>query len=88
MTVILRSANLGRYVQERTHRHGHILHPAKSRDDDILINGVAVSSLLSGHFLVNINVYLQQKQFELRVFHIENISQCQEDQSFHGIIRT
>jgi len=43
---ILRSANLRQHVQERTHRHGHILYLVISRDDDILINGVPVSSLL------------------------------------------
>ena len=54
-----RSANLRQHVQEWTHRHGHILDLVIFRDDDNLIKGVCVSSMLSDHSLVNINVSLQ-----------------------------
>ena len=53
---ILRSANLRQHVQERTHRHGLILDLVISRDGDILIKGVSVSSMMSDHFVININV--------------------------------
>ena len=55
---ILRSANLRQQVQERTERHGHMLDLVISRDDDNLVKGVSVSSMLSDHFLININVSL------------------------------
>ncbi|KAK2138836.1 hypothetical protein LSH36_2340g00003, partial [Paralvinella palmiformis] len=58
---IRRSANLRQHVQERTHRQGHILDLVISRDDDNLIKGVSVSSMLSDHFLVDINVSLQKQ---------------------------
>ena len=48
------------YVQERTHRHGHILDFVMSRDDDNLIKGISVSSMLSNHFLIYIDVSLQK----------------------------
>ena len=54
---ILRSANLRQHIEERTHRHGHILDLVISRD-----KGVSVSYMLSDHFLINSNVPLQ-KQF-------------------------
>jgi len=57
---ILQSANLTQHVTERTHKHGHILDLVISRDDDNLINEVSVSSMLSDHFLVNIDVSLQK----------------------------
>ena len=43
-----------------TQRHGHILDLFISRDDEILITGMFVSSMLSDHFLININVSLQK----------------------------
>ena len=49
------------HVQERTHRHGHILDLVISYDDDNLIKGVSVSSMLCDHFLVNINVSVLAK---------------------------
>ncbi|KAK2169189.1 hypothetical protein LSH36_12g34021 [Paralvinella palmiformis] len=64
---ILRSANLRQHVQERTHRHGHILDLVISRDDDNLIKGVSVSSMLSDHFLVDINVSLQKQSVSAKV---------------------
>jgi len=67
MADILRSANLRQHVQERTHRHGHILDLVISRDDDNLIRGVSVSSMLSDHFLVNINVSLQKQSVSAKV---------------------
>ena len=42
-------------MQERTHRHGHILDRVIYRDNDNL------SSMLSGNFFVNINVSLQKQ---------------------------
>ena len=68
---ILRSANLR---QERTHSHGHILDLVISRDDDNLIKGVSVSSMLSDNFLININISLQKQSVPSKVIHIENIS--------------
>ena len=58
---VLRSANLRQHVKERTHRHGHILDIAISRDDDNLIKCVSVYSMLSDHFLININVSLRKQ---------------------------
>ena len=60
---ILKSANPQQHVQERTLRHGHILDLVISRDNDNLINGVSVSSILSDHFLVSINASLQKQCF-------------------------
>ena len=70
---ILKSANLGQHVQERTHRHRHILDLVISRDDDNLIKGVSVSSMLSDHFLVNNGVSLQKIMFLPKLFHTETI---------------
>jgi len=39
---ILRFANLGKHVQERTHRHGHLVDIVISRDDDYFIKDVSV----------------------------------------------
>jgi len=64
---ILRSANLRQHVQERTHRHGHILDLVISRDDDNLIKAVYVSSMLSDHLLININVSLQKQSVSAKV---------------------
>ena len=60
-------ANLRQHVQERTHRHGHILDLVISRDDDNLVKGVSVSSMLSDHSLVNINVSLQKQSVSAKV---------------------
>jgi len=64
---ILRSANLRQHVQERTHRHGHILDLVISCDDDNLIKGVSASSMVSDHFLVNINVSLHKQSVSAKV---------------------
>jgi len=64
---ILRSANLRQHVQERTHRHGHILDLVISCDDDNLIKRVSVPSMLSDHFLININVSLQKQSVSPKV---------------------
>ncbi|KAK2151927.1 hypothetical protein LSH36_345g00012 [Paralvinella palmiformis] len=64
---ILRSANLRQHVQERTHRHGHILDLAISRDEVNLIKAVSASSMLSDHFLVNINLSLQKQSVSAKV---------------------
>ena len=58
---IPRSANLRQHVQERTHRQGHILDLVIFRDDDNL------TSMLSYHFLVNINVSLQKQSVSAKV---------------------
>jgi len=58
---ILRSANLRHHVQERTHIYSHILDLVISRDDDNLIKGMFVSSMLSDHFLININISVQKQ---------------------------
>ena len=55
------------HVQERTHRHGHILDLVISRDDDNLIKSASVSSMLSDHFLININVSLQKQSVSAKV---------------------
>ena len=55
---ILRSANLRQHVQKIIRRHGHILDLVISGDDDNLIKGVSMSSMLSDHFLIKINVSL------------------------------
>ena len=52
---ILKSVNLRQHVPKRTNIHGHILDLDISRDDDNLIK--SVSSMLSDHFLIKINVY-------------------------------
>ena len=59
------SANLRQHVQERTHKHGHILHLVISRDYDNLIKGV--SSMLSDHLLINSNVFLQKQSVSAKV---------------------
>ena len=40
---------------------------ANTRDDDNLIKSVNVSSMLSGHFLININVSLQKQSVSAKV---------------------
>ena len=54
---ILRSADLRQRVQERTIRYSH-LDLVISSDDDNLIKGVSLSSMLSDHFLINTNLSL------------------------------
>ena len=58
---ILRSANLRRHVQERTHRFGHIL-------DLVMMMTIwlKVSSMLCDHFLVNINVSSQKQSVPVK----------------------
>jgi len=58
---ILRFANLRHHVQGKKHIHSHILDLVISRDDENLFKGEAVSSMLSDHLLININVYLQKQ---------------------------
>jgi len=64
---ILRYSNLRQHVLERTHRHSYILDLVISRDDKNLITSVSVSSMLSDHFLVNINVSLQKQSVSVKV---------------------
>ena len=64
---ILRSANFRQQVQERIHRHGHILDRVVCRDDDNCIKDVSMTSMLSDHFLININVYLQKQSVSAKI---------------------
>ena len=57
---ILRSASLTQHVQERTHKHGHILDLVITRDVGNLVKGVSVSTMLSDHFLIDIVVSLEK----------------------------
>ena len=63
--LVKHSYNLRQHVQERTHRHDHILDLFISRDDDNLIK--SVSSMLSDDFPVNINVSLQKQSVSAKV---------------------
>ena len=47
--------------------NGHILDRVISRHYDHLIKGVSVSSMLSDHFLININVSLPKKSVSAKV---------------------
>ena len=64
---ILRSANFTQYVHERKHRYGRILDLVISHDDDNLTKGVSVSSMLSDHFFINIDVSLQKQYVSAKV---------------------
>jgi len=64
---ILKCAILRQHVQERTHRNGRMLDLFISRDDDNLIKSVSASSMLSDHFLININVALQKPSVSAKV---------------------
>ena len=57
---ILLSANLIQHVNERTQIHGHILDLVISRENYDLVKNVAVSSLISDHYLVNFVLSLQK----------------------------
>ena len=57
---ILRSASLTEHVQERTHKHGHILDLVITWDVGNLVKGVSVSTMLSDHFLIDILVSLEK----------------------------
>jgi len=63
----LRSTNVRQHVQERTHRHGHILDLVISRDYDNLIKGVSVSSMLSDYCHINIDLSLQKQSVSSKV---------------------
>jgi len=76
---ILRSANLRQHVQERTHRHGHILDLVISRDDDNLIKGVSVSSMLSDHFLISMDVSLQKQSISAKVISYRKYKSLDKD---------
>ena len=54
-------------VQEITQIHCDILDPVISREDDNLTKGVSVSSMLSDHFFININVSLQKQTVSFKV---------------------
>jgi hypothetical protein len=64
---VLRSTNLRQHVQERTHRHGHILDLVISRDYHNLIKGVSGSSMLSDYFHINIDASVQKQSVSAKV---------------------
>ena len=53
---IFHSSSLTQHVQERTQRYGYILDMVISVEEDTCFKEVSVTSMLSDHFLVNIEV--------------------------------
>ena len=54
-------------MSKKEHTHGHIVDLVISCDDDNLIKGVSASSMVSDHFLVNINVSLHKQSVSAKV---------------------
>ena len=61
---IRRSADLRQHMQERAHRHDHILDLVIFNEDDNLIKS---TSMLSDHFFINNNVSLQKQSVSAKV---------------------
>ena len=55
-----RSANLIQHVKECIHNLGHILDLIITREGNDFVKHVSVSSIISDHFLVNIDISLQK----------------------------
>jgi len=71
------SANLRQHVQERTYIHCHILDHIISHDDHNLIKGV--SSMLSDHIYINIEVSLQKQSIAAEVISYRKYKSIDKD---------
>ena len=55
-------------MQEHTNRHGHVLDLVISHEDNTFVKEVSVTSMLSDHFLVNIEVSFNKLLLSTKVF--------------------
>ena len=75
LSSILKSASLTQHVQERTHRHGHMLDLVIYHEDDTFVNKVSLTSMLSDHVLDNIELSLKKPSIQPKLCHIIRINQ-------------